>query len=162
MSSVKKEKNIDPMMITELMKAISLQVKCLEQNCKRQKKSFEKKKKPYMDDMLKIMSDKTISMKTKSDKLKEIKNKIDKFKETQNLSICKLQKCHKEFVDIIRLGFNSPPLSLAKDDNNSPYYTYYHKYIHLLNKKEILYDDIKDMDRDFLNAASKTHNKNSQ
>lgn len=150
----KREKKHDPVMMTmaNILKALAIQAECLKKNCKIYKDAFEKKKKPYINKMLDVLSDKKLSLKTKNDKMKKIQYEILKIEEMQDLSKCQLQKCQKEFVALFRLAFNSPPFSLAKDNKKSPYYAFYHKYVHLLKKKNIVYDDVKDMDIDRFHA----------
>lgn len=140
----------DPLKIlNQTFDALKNQMKCIESKCKISHDKFKKKKMIHDQKIMKILLDGKMSL-DKKNKLKfKLYKDLLKTKERGEMVKCQLEKCKTEFDHLIHIIFNAPPLVFAKNNKKSPYYKFYIKYAPLLNKKNIEYKDVKDMDIEF-------------
>lgn len=132
--------------LVKLMRELKQNTKCMQRKCKEAYTAFQNKKKLHDKKIMKIILDKKISLEKKQKMKYELINDLYKTKERNDMVKCQMQQCQKEVKSLLRVIFESPPLIYAKNNKKSPYYQYYKKYVSLLKKKNITYEDVKDMD----------------
>lgn len=88
--------------VADIMKALQKTTKCITKHCKLQKDELAKQQNKYMDDLIKIGSDKGTTNSEKKKKLKNTTLKLYKCNERMKLIDCQLKNCYKETDKLVK------------------------------------------------------------